>query len=78
MANTSISFTMAKVNEFLDQVTPHMAEWPDDKKRAFEKHWKAMEKNGAETVDTIWSGGVVYCAVSDDFRRALAEFGVST
>jgi len=53
-----------------------MAALPDSKKEAFAAHWYSLEDAGCVVGETLFRNGTVYCAPSDDFRRALADFGV--
>ena len=62
-----------KWNEFFAKAK---AALPEEKKAAFADHWYKMQENGCVVGETIFHNGTVYCAPSDDFRRALAEFGI--
>lgn len=59
--------------DFLDRA---MAALPESKMEAFAEHWYELQDNGCVLAETIFRNGTIYCAPSDDFRRALAEFGV--
>jgi hypothetical protein len=49
---------------------------PEEKREAFAEFWWNLEDAGCEMSETVFHDGAVYCTPSDDFRRALAEFGV--
>lgn len=74
----TIKTRTGKAVEFLDQVAPIIEAWPDSKRRRFDDHWNALAANGAEIADMLWDGKrmTLYCAISDDYRRALADFGL--
>lgn len=69
----SISLNTKKWYDFFEMA---MAELPDEKKEAFAAHWYSLEDAGCVIAEFLFRNGTLYCAPSDDFRRALAEFGV--
>ena len=69
----TVKCNMQRWSDFIDKA---MAALPDDKKQAFAAHWHGLQQNGCVAAETVFHNGTVYCAPSDDFRRALAEFGV--
>jgi hypothetical protein len=71
-----IRVDMRKWNDFMTEVKPILDAWPDNKREAFAEFWWDLEDAGCEAAETVFHDGAVYCAPSDDFRRALAEFGV--
>ena len=71
-----IRVDMRRWDDFMSEVKPILDAWPNQKREAFSAHWYSMQDAGCEMAETVFHNGAVYCAPSDDFRRALAEFGV--
>lgn len=69
----SIPIKTQRWSDFLEKA---MTALPDEKKEAFASHWYSLQDAGCVVAETIFHDGAVHCAPSDDFRRALAEFGV--
>lgn len=70
-----IKVDMARAKSDLNAIVREVESWPDDKKEAFANFWYEMHANGAEVGETLFKNGVLYCAISDDLRRAVAEWG---
>jgi hypothetical protein len=77
MTVEAIQMDMRRWDDFMAEVRPILDAWPEEKREAFAEFWWNLEDAGCEASETVFHGGTVYCAPSDDFRRALAEFGVT-
>lgn len=71
-----VRIDMRKFDDFMADVRPMLDAMPEEKRVAFAEFWWNLEDAGCEVAETVFHDGAVYCAPSDDFRRALAEFGV--
>ena len=78
MAKITITIRAQRAFSFIDGLAQAIEKWPDAKKDRFSDHWRGLEANGAELVDFLFVNGTLHAAISDDFRRAMAEFGVAT
>lgn len=77
MAETlTIGVVNAPAMAFLRDVERLTADWPQSKRDAFSAHWTALEMHGCEMCETMRVGETLFVSVSDDLRRAFAEFGV--
>jgi hypothetical protein len=50
-------------------------QWPQSRRDAFQKEWKALEAAGAEMVDMQAIGGVFVAYPSEDFTTHCAKYG---
>ena len=78
IANVSITVKASRANDDIQEIARVVENWPPRKKDAFSKHWKSMEAHGCEIADTLFKNSTLHVAISDDFRRAVAEFEVTT
>ena len=76
MASMSITMNMMKASDYLEAISEQVTGWPQEKKNRFADHWKGLERDGAEICASLFVDGTLFVAVSDDFRRAMADFGV--
>lgn len=72
-----IKVDMQRWDDFMAQARPMLDAMPQEKREAFAEFWWNLEDAGCEVAETVFHNGTVYCTPSDDFRRALAEFGVT-
>lgn len=71
-----VRIDMQRWDDFMADVRPMLDAMPKEKREAFAAHWYSLQASGCVIAETVFHRGVVYCTPSDDFRRALTEFGV--
>lgn len=72
----AIAVDLSRIDSFMSTLVPLIEVMPQEAKDKLGEHWSAMEKGGAQLTETLFRNGVLYACISDDFRRALAEFGI--
>lgn len=76
MAELSISIRNDRAMAFLRDLAAKTEDWPQSQRDELCARWRVLEANGCELIDILFKDGVLHVAMSDDFRRLLAEFGV--
>jgi hypothetical protein len=70
----NIRVDLSSAQRDMDALFLEISGWSDAKIEAFQDFWNALALEGAQVGDVVYRDGIMTCVLSDDIRRAVADF----